>query len=454
MCHCCHILFYKMKESFLNRVKAFIGSECSIDASSPVLVALSGGADSVALLRVLLELGYDCHAAHCNFHLRGDESNRDERFVTELCEQLNVPLEVKHFDVPLFMQEHGVSMEMACRELRYEWFEHLRRQDNCQCIAVAHHSDDNIETFFLNALRGTGIAGLTGMKPRNAHVVRPLLCVSRIDILAWLHSLHQDFVTDSTNLENDARRNRLRNVVLPAIYSEFDGSKETLLKTIDNLTRCNDLYRESVGVMRNIVSERDGNTLTIDIEILNSFDNREMLLYEILKPLGFNYEQCGLMLTSAVGRHFTSATHKAVINRAAIEVEPLAELKEEIYIIDLDDDAITEPVGLQVKKIHDKQFSPKMVDGKTAVAFSNEVLQCSEVILRHWREGDRFKPFGMKGSKLLSDLFTDLKLSEREKHSAWLLEADGEILWVIGYRAAQAFKVPNGSTSYVVISLD
>ena len=252
-----------MEERFLNKVKAFIDSDCGIDASVPVLVALSGGADSVALLRVLLELGYDCRAAHCNFHLRGDESNRDECFVTELCQLLGVKFDVKHFDVPYYMKEHGVSLEMACRELRYEWFEQLRLEHGCQCIAVAHHSDDNIETFFLNALRGTGIAGLTGMKPRNANVVRPLLCVSRNEILEWLESLHQDFVTDSTNLENDARRNRLRNVVLPTIYSEFEGSKDSLLKTIENMTRCNDLYNESVGVMRNIVSEREGNTLTI-----------------------------------------------------------------------------------------------------------------------------------------------------------------------------------------------
>ena len=441
-----------MEERFLNTVKAFIDSDCGIDASVPVLVALSGGADSVSLLRVLLALGYDCRAAHCNFHLRGDESNRDERFATELCQLLGVKFDVKHFDVPYYMKEHGVSLEMACRELRYEWFEQLCLEHGCQCIAVAHHSDDNIETFFLNAIRGTGIAGLTGMKPRNANVVRPLLCVSRNEILEWLESLHQDFVTDSTNLENDARRNRLRNVVLPAIYSEFEGSKDSLLKTIENMTRCNDLYNESVGVMRNIVSEREGNTLTIDTEILGSFDNREMLLYEILKPLGFNYDQCRDMLTSAVGRHFTSSTHKLAINRTTIEVEPLAEHKEEIHIIDLDDEIVIEPIKLTITHVHGKKFSPAMVDGKNVVAFNNDILQCSEVVLRHWREGDRFKPFGMHGSKLISDLFTDLKLSEKEKNKTWLLEADGEILWVVGHRAAQAFKVPKDSTNYLIIS--
>ncbi len=441
-----------MKERFLNKVKEFIGSGNLIDADAPVLVALSGGADSVALLRVLLALGYECRAAHCNFHLRGDESDRDEHFVTELCKRLNVLLDVKHFDVPAYMSEHGVSLEMACRELRYEWFDKLVAEHGCQCIAVAHHNDDNIETFFLNALRGTGIAGLTGMKPRNGNVVRPLLCVSRAEILELLSELGQDYVTDSTNLENDARRNRLRNVVLPAIYSEFEGSKDALLKTIENMTRCNDLYRESVGVMRNIVSEREGNSLIIDTEILNSFENREMLLYEILKPHGFNHEQCADMLTSAVGRHFTSSTHKAAINRSTIEVEPIAERKEDIRVIDLDDELISEPIKLEIKHIHGKPFSPSMVDGKRVVAFNPEILQCSEVLLRHWREGDRFKPFGMHGSKLLSDLFTDLKLTEKQKNATWLLEADGEILWVIGYRAAQAYKVSNDSTSYLIIS--
>ena len=159
-----------MKGHFLNKVETFIEKGSLIDASMPVLVALSGGADSVALMRVLIGLGYNCRAAHCNFHLRGDESNRDERFVTELCQNLGTHLTVKHFDVPAYMNEHGVSMEMACRELRYAWFEELRQEYGCSCIAVAHHNDDNIETFFLNALRGTGISGLTGMNPSGLRI--------------------------------------------------------------------------------------------------------------------------------------------------------------------------------------------------------------------------------------------------------------------------------------------
>lgn len=442
-----------MEEQFVNKVRKFIENGRLIDESMPILVTLSGGADSVALLRVLLTLGFDCRAAHCNFHLRGEESNRDECFVTELCRQLNVALDVKHFDVPAYMSKHGVSMEMACRELRYEWFEQLRSEHGCRCIAVAHHNDDNIETFFLNALRGTGIAGLTGMKPRNGLVVRPLLCVSRAEILGWLGDMGQDYVTDSTNLENDAKRNRLRNIVLPALYKEFDGAKEALLTTIENMRQCNELYRESIGVMRNIVSDREGDSIVIDLEILNSFDNRGMLLYEILKPLGFNYEQCNDMLTSAVGRHFFSSSHKATINRDTIDVFLLQPRDENVYVVNLESDKIFEPIALEINHVVDKLFSPSMVDGKCSVAFSNDILQSTEVVLRHWREGDRFRPFGMKGSKLISDLFTDLKLSEKEKNETWLLEADGEIVWVIGYRSSQAFKVPKDSTNYLVLSL-
>lgn len=443
-----------MEGQFLNKVKIFIEKGSLIDASMPVLVTLSGGADSVALLRVLLELGYDCRAAHCNFHLRGDESNRDERFVAKLCQKLGVPLEIKHFDVPAYISAHGVSMEMACRELRYDWFEELRQAHGCSCIAVAHHSDDNIETFFLNVLRGTGIAGLTGMKPRNGVVVRPLLCVSRGEIIEWLDEMGQDFVTDSTNLENDAKRNRLRNIVLPALYKEFDGAKEALLTTIENMRQCNELYRESIGVMRNIVSDRDGDSIVIDKEILESFENREMLLFEILKPLDFNYEQCADMLTSAVGRHFFSSSYKASINRMTIDVLPLQHRDEKVYVINLDNDAVNEPVALEIKRIENKLFSPAMVDGKRSVAFNNDIMQCSEVLLRHWRDGDRFKPFGMHGSKLVSDLFTDFKLSEKEKNETWLLEADGEIVWVLGYRSSQSFKVSSDSTHYLLFQMD
>ena len=171
---------------FLNRIKDYMATHHMPQQGCKVLVALSGGADSVALLHVLLQLGYECVAAHCNFHLRGDESMRDERFTRTLCQQLGTRLEVRHFDVPARMATDGSSLEMACRDLRYEWFEDLRRNENCEAIAVAHHRDDNIETLLLNLLRGTGITGIAGIKPVNGHIVRPMLCVSRNEIESYL----------------------------------------------------------------------------------------------------------------------------------------------------------------------------------------------------------------------------------------------------------------------------
>ena len=206
-------------------------------AQQPVLVALSGGADSVALLRVLLAAGCDCRAAHCNFHLRGEESMRDEQFVRDLCQRLDVPLTVKDFDVTAYQCEHGGSVEMACRELRYTWFEQERQRQGCSVIAIAHHADDQVETFFLNLLRGTGAKGLSGMQRLNGHIWRPLLGVSRNDLLEYLSSLGQDYVTDSTNAQNDYRRNQLRNIVLPVIEQQFPSSDRRILDTMDNLAR-------------------------------------------------------------------------------------------------------------------------------------------------------------------------------------------------------------------------
>ena len=438
----------------VERVRNFIHEHEIMDDRCRVLVALSGGSDSVALLRILMQLGYECLCAHCNFHLRGDESDRDEHFVTRLCETLNVPLVIKHFDVGGYQDATGASVEMACRELRYEWFSQLLEEHDCRCVAVGHHIDDNIETFFLNALRGTGIAGLAGMKPRNGNVVRPLLCLSRHEILSWLSGVGQDYVTDSTNDENEVKRNRLRNIVLPAIYGNFPGSEQSLNKTIENVMSCFDLYNEAVGVMRNIVSEKDENgVVVIERDILDSFACRSLLLYEILKPLGFNASQCSQMLSSVVGRHFTSSSHKALIDRDKILVSPHREIEDEVHTIDLTEAMITSPITIEVKHLKGGQFSPSMVDGKSKIALNAAVLNASEVVLRRWREGDRIKPFGMRGSKLVSDLFTDNKLNELAKQQAWLLEADGEILWVVGYRASRNYAVPPAGSDFLLLSL-
>ncbi len=414
----------------------------------PVLVALSGGADSVALLRVLMAAGGDCRAAHCNFHLRGEESMRDERFVRDLCQRLDVPLTVRNFDVSAWQQEHGGSVEMACRQLRYEWFEQERQRQGCSLIAVAHHADDQVETFFLNLLRGTGTRGLTGMQRLNGNIWRPLLDVTRSDILNYLNDIGQDYVTDSTNDENDYRRNRLRNIVLPVIEQEFHASRSRILDTMGNLSRDHDLLNE-------LTIEALPDEHHIDITSLSGRQHAPTLLYHRIRHLGFNREQCQQAIEAAQqghsGRQFPSSSHILVVNRQTIDIEPIKD--EQPVEIPFDfNTGLQSPVHITVTR-GDAPFSPRMCDGKLRIALCSRVMECNHVVLRHWKQGDRIKPFGLHGSKLVSDLFADLKLDHAAKHQAWLLEADGDIIWIIGHRASALYPVTIESQDYLLLAL-
>lgn len=414
----------------------------------PVLVALSGGADSVALLLILLELDIDCRAAHCNFHLRGAESMRDECFVRDLCQRLEVPLTVKDFDVAAHQQSHGGSTEMACRELRYTWFEQERQQQECALIAVAHHADDQVETFFLNLLRGTGVRGLSGMTKLNGNIWRPLLNVSRSDIIDYLKSVEQDYVNDSTNAQNDFRRNRLRNIVLPLMETQFPQAHERILDTMSNLA----LDHE---VLNSLVSEVLPDERHIDITSLCARQQAPTLLYHRIRHLGFNRDQCVQAITAArqghSGRQFQVDGYVLYVNRQTLDIEP-AETTPDVEIpVDLTSD-FESPVHISVSH-NNAPFSPMMCDGKHTVAFNKQLLDCQRIVLRHWRRGDRMKPFGLKGSKLVSDLFADFKLSNTAKRELWLFEADGDILWVLGLRASALYPVPKESQDYLLLRM-
>ena len=438
---------------FVSKIKSFINRKSLLKEGDKVLVALSGGADSVALSMVLHEIGCECVAVHCNFHLRGEESMRDERFVREFCQRLGIKLLVKDFDVDAYVKEKGVSVEMACRELRYEWFEQERVAECCSCIAVAHHSNDNVETLFLNLLRGTGIAGVAGIKPVNGNVVRPMLCVSRTDIEDYLCQSGQDYVVDSTNTESDVKRNKLRNIVLPVIEECFPGAMMTLVKSINNLYSCNELYEGLVGeklctLLRKGCGRRI--LLKIDMERLSSVRGAGALLYYILKDYGFNSTQSNLILETYcrrdnfTGKRFYSGRYMAYIGRGTLEILEASENLdvESDYAVDLSVSEIHEPVKLKISLLRKSEFDLKSCDGRNRVCFSAKLGECKNIVLRHWRKGDRFKPFGMKGrSRLISDLFSDLKFDESQKHDCLMLEADGDIIWVLGCRAGELYRV-------------
>ena len=432
----------------LNEVTAFIERHqlLSHDADRKYIVALSGGADSVALLLVLQQLGYRLEAAHCNFRLRGAESDRDEQFVVELCRKQEIPLHLIHFDTATYAETHQVSIEMAARELRYRYFEQLRQDIGAADVCVAHHQDDAVETLLMNLVRGTGIHGLTGVRPRNGHIVRPLLGVTRAEIVRFLDALGQPYVTDSTNLVPDVVRNKIRLEVVPLLQTVNPAAAENIARTARRLAEAERVFNASVddALSRLFV---DG---VVDVSQLLQQPSPESLLYELLAPRGFSpaqVEQVFSALTGPSGRVFQSPTHEAVVDRGRLVVESRRE-------------------PLPVLRIPEPGTYCYHDDRKFRVAVSDDVsisraplcatLDAAKVAfpltVRTAQQADRFQPFGMRGSRLVSDFLTDLKLTVLEKRRQLVVaDAKGQILWLVGRRTDQRFAVT--ATTRQVLSL-
>ncbi len=437
--------------NIISKVKKSIENEALLSPSARVIVATSGGADSVALLAILNSLGYDCIAAHCNFHLRGEESDRDMKHVQMLCQKLNIQLHITHFDVHQYCEQKGLSLEMACRELRYEWFDNLLVSLNAEAIAVAHHREDNIETFFLNLLRGTGIAGLTGMKPRNGKIIRPMLDCTRAEIEKYLADNGLTYVTDSTNAQNDFKRNRLRNIILPSLEQNFSGASDAILATIANLTSQQSVYQAYISNCK--AKYFNGDSIAID-QLIAEESNAQVVLFELLKPYGFNITQVKDIIASSAqsGRQFSTESTAAVLNRGTLEISTKSiDVQEDTTVtIDLSS-SIDEPISLSVETLVISDFAPSR--DCNSIYLDKSVLDGNPVFqLRHWREGDRLKPFGMKGTQKVSDIFNNAKVSITNKSKIWLLTRNDEILWIVGIRASRLFPVTKTTNFFIKIT--
>ena len=415
------------------KVRQFIEREDLLQKGDKVLVALSGGADSVALLCVLLQLGFTCEAAHCNFHLRGEESNRDEKYVTNLCQQMNIPLHVKCFQTKTYAKKHGISIEMAARNLRYNWFDKMRKKTGCQVVAVAHHQDDSVETFLLNLIRGTGIRGLLGIHQKNKNVIRPLLCVNRKEIFDYLQHLKQPYVIDSTNQQTDYTRNKIRLEVLPLLESINPSVKESLLRSMSHLNEALLIYNKAIkDGMANVL---DGKS--INIEKLQKESSPQSLLFEILSPLGFNASQINDMMEALQGQSgkvFESKEWRVVKDRNHLLMEPIK--------------ASPTPPNLETKQ---QPYTPEFVipKDKDTACFDADKLK-GDINLRLCQRGDKFVPFGMKGQKLISDFLTNLKKSVIEKNNQYVLCCGDNVIWVIGERIDNRFRVDNNTKRVVI----
>jgi tRNA(Ile)-lysidine synthase len=428
---------------FTRTIEQYIERNALLTKEGTVLVTLSGGSDSVALLCVLHRLGYQCRAVHCNFELRGEESERDEAFVKELCQKRKINLDIVHFDTRQYAETHHLSIEMAARELRYAYFEELRKKHNAQAIAVAHHRDDNAETMLLNLIRGTGLQGLCGMRPKNGFVVRPLLCVTRHDILDYLHHIDQSYVTDSSNLDDAFGRNKIRLHLLPLMREMNPSVVDDMQLTASYLSEVAKIYNKGIEEGRTRVADENGN---INIEALKAEPSPLALLFEILHPLSFNSTQVREIadtLDGQSGKVFTSGDYQVVKDRNKLLL---------VHSTSHADDSETTPPFTLSFSEYDNHPNFDIPRGNNKVCFDKAKLE-GELSLRKWKEGDRFVPFGMKGSKLVSDFLTDSKLSLVEKKAQWLLCCGENIVWVIGRRTDNRFKVSSTTKRILVAEI-
>ena len=425
---------------FQAKVERFIQRHGLLTGKRLVLVGLSGGADSVALLGVLVRLGYPCRALHCNFHLRGDESDRDEVFARQFADSLGVPFLKVDFDTRGYAAIHQESIEMAARSLRYRWFEEQRQAFNAEAIAVAHHRDDSVETLLMNLLRGSGIRGLGGIRPRNGQVVRPLLAVSRAEIEEWLQTQGWDYVTDSSNMSDAYTRNFIRLRVLPLLEQLNPAARETIARSAAHLSAAEPLYAYTVEEARKAVFVTAD---SLSIEALMRYPSPETLLYEWLRPLGFSRIVVGELfesLTGLSGKQFYSATHQVLKDRDRLYIAPLQEPSAWQPIeIPVATGELTQPLRLSFQLM--ERTSDFQLERASDTAYFDVEKLPGRLTLRLPQKGDWFVPFGMRGRKKLSDFFADQKMNRWEKLRQPLLCAGESIVWVVGRRADDRFRV-------------
>lgn len=451
--------------TFADKVYGTVRRNSLPQPGAKVIVALSGGADSVALLRVLMELGYKCTAAHFNFQLRGWESMRDEQFVRDLCRNLGIPLKVKGTDTAVYAYENGISLEMAARDLRYDFFGSLSKKLRAP-VAVAHHRDDNAETLLLNLLRGTGLRGLCGMayksdrvspcsyNPGKFTVIRPLLDVSRREICEYLKGLGQDFVTDSSNLIADVKRNRIRLEVIPMLEKINPSVCDTLQRDIAKFTEAYNIYKEAVGkILGNLKTNAYGDEI-LDAAVLRSCASPEAVLFEWLSPKGFNETQINNASQSESNemKRIENEDYVLCFNRHRYVLMSRESLQEyDVVLLDRNKKAT---VGITELEISDVQGFPpkeKLVDPLSA--YVNADALSFPLVVSRVAEDERFIPFGMKGSKLVSDYLKDCKVPIEERLRQLVVCCNGEVVWLVGHRVDNRARVSPDTPNIVCISV-
>lgn len=424
----------------LGRFNRYLLDNKLVSKSDKLLLAVSGGRDSMLMTWLFVQAGFEVEIAHCNFNLRGEESDGDEALVRNFAKEYNIPLHVNYFDTKAYAEKSKISIQMAARELRYEWFEVLRIQQNCSIIAVAQHKNDHVETVLFNLSRGTGLKGLTGIQKQRSRIIRPMLFLDAKEVLALVQQYQIPYRDDSSNFSNKYARNKIRLDIIP----EFEKLNPDFISVMDeNIQR----FQESVDILDDFVNnlrheifvQQDELTWVIDKLLIQ--DKKIGLLYLFFEPFGFSKSVLGDLIASLdheSGRIFESDAYVLLLDREELILKSKVDKSGSIFIEEVSNkDLVWGQYSVEVDVLEDCVIEQAIFSTKIDLAKVQFPLQ-----IRHWQEGDIFRPLGMKGKKKLSDLFIQRKVNVLEKdHVPILVNGNGEIIWVVGFQLDDRYKI-------------
>lgn len=423
----------------LNEFKKYIEKEKLFMPDNKILLAVSGGIDSVVMAELFFLAGYDFGIAHCNFKLRGNDSDKDEKFVKDIAAKFKIPFFIKRFDTFKYSDENKISIQMAARELRYYWFTELLKKEDYKYTATAHHCNDSIETFFINLIRGTGISGLHGILPKQGNVIRPLLFAGRDEIEAFQKENKIKFREDKSNLSDKYLRNKIRHKLLPVIKEIEPDIEKVMQKNISRFAETENIYFKEIEKKKKKVVKEKNEKIIILIDELQKLKPLKTYLYEFLLAYNFGFadvENITISLEGISGKQFFSPTHRLLKDRNSLIITPLTDNKIQDIFINKSDKEILSPLRLKINI------------EKNIVISSDKNIACLDysklefpLLLRKWKRGDVFVPFGMTGKKKLSDFFIDQKLSIIQKEQIWLLCSGENIVWIVGHRIDNRYRV-------------
>jgi tRNA(Ile)-lysidine synthase len=449
------MICYNYKQmDLLTGLTAYIQKEQLFTRDQSLLLAVSGGADSVVMAHLFKQAGFNFSIAHCNFQLRGEESVRDENFVAGLATRLQVPFYQIRFDTAAYMDTHRVSIQVAARELRYAWLEETRCAAGCDYIVTAHHMQDNVETVLMNLSKGTGIAGLHGILPKQAKVLRPLLFTQKDTILAYAAQNDIPFVEDSSNITVKYTRNFFRHKVIPVIQEAYPGVVTNIAAGIERFREAEALYTEALEKhLKRLVLQQD-NMFMIAVLKLKKTVPLQTIAWEIFRQYGCNPAQLPQvleLLDSSSGKFVETSSHRIIRDRQWLLVTPLAETEAALIVIEKDRSHITAPNGTLRLKTSARKDTTVIPSAANIACLDKASLQYP-LILRKWKQGDYFYPLGMRKKKKLSRFFIDQKLSLPQKENVWVLESAKRVVWIVGLRIDDRFKITSQTKELLTIT--